>query len=275
MITKIENVVPEKNIIVLSPHYDDVPLTFGGYLDSINKHRFLQTKKIRIVSVFSFSNFMTRDDDGNKDISKKRIQYVTGIRIMEDIECMDELIGRENYTYEIKGENECLLRQKEAIFDGPIEFLSGNKDSFEEQDWQVYHRLKTYAHVWLTSEDTAVFLPLGMKEHIDHIVLREAVMDARDELGSGMKSILYLGEDQPYTGLADDGDWGKAMAFLKGLSHTSLNYCIDEKRKADLAMKYYVSQAEDSYKEGVLKRAAQLQQKFKVDCGVERMYRLV
>ena len=40
-------------------------------------------------------------------------------------------------------------------------------------------------------------------------------------------------------------------------------------------MKYYVSQAEESYKEGVLKRAQQLQEEYGTSTGVERMYRLV
>lgn len=44
---------------------------------------------------------------------------------------------------------------------------------------------------------------------------------------------------------------------------------MDEKRKADLAMTYYASQAEDKYREGVLKGAAQLLQILKPETGVE------
>ena len=275
MITPIEKVISEKNIIILSPHYDDVPLIFGGYLDSLVKSQLIHTKNLRIIQIFSFSNFMTRDDEGNKDISMKRVEYVTGIRLIEDTKCLNDLIGHGNYSYEIKGENECLLRQKEAIFEGPIEFLSGDKDSFEEKDWHVYERLKKNAHEWLISEDTAILLPLGVKEHIDHIVLREAVMDAKMELDHKTNAIIYFGEDQPYTGLADSSDWDKAKAFLNELPVTPLNYCIDEMRKADLSMKYYASQAEESYRNGVLSRADQLKQKYGSDTGVERMYRLV
>ncbi len=274
MITPINKVVPEKNIIILSPHYDDVPLIFGGYLDSLVASQLINGKRIRIISVFSYSNYITGDDEGNKDVSLKRVQYVTGIRLVEDLKCLDDLIGHGNYTYEIEGENECLLRQKEAKFDGPIEFLSGDKDSFEEADWQVYERIKRDAHEWLISEDTAILLPLGVKEHIDHIVLREAVMDAKKELGHRTIAVIYFGEDQPYTGLADQKDWDKAKAFLNELAIRQINYCIDEKRKADLAMKYYVSQAEECYKEGVLNRADQLKQKYRVDNGVERIFRL-
>ena len=230
MITEIDKVIPEKNIIILSPHYDDVPLTFGGYLDALVKNGLTGTKKIRIVNVFSFSNFMTGDDEGNNDVSVIRVQHVTGIRIMEDMDCMNDLMGKGNYTYEIVGENECLLRQKAAIFEGPIEFLSGDRETFEEEDWIVYGRLKKRAHEWLSLEDTAVLIPMGVKEHIDHMVLREAVMDAKKELGQEMKAVIYFGEDQPYTGLADHNDWSKAKAFVSAWPVADINYVIDEKR---------------------------------------------
>ncbi len=274
MITKLTNVIPEKNIIILSPHYDDVLLVFGGYLNSLVTNRLIKKKKIHIISIFSFSNYLTRDDEGNKDISVTRVQHVTGIRLVEEIDCMNNLIGQENYSYEIEGENECLLRNKLPKFKGPIEFLSGDKDSFNEEDWLVYERLKREACKWLNVKDTAILLPLGVKEHIDHIVIREAVMDAKKELGINMHAVIYFGEDQPYTGLADKHDHDKAQAFLNELTLNSINYCIDEKRKSEMAMKYYPSQAEDSYREGVLKRSLQLQKKYGTDTGVERMYRL-
>ena len=270
----ITEVIPERHIVILSPHYDDVPLTFGGYLNALVEKRLIQTKNIHIINVFSRSNYLSFDDEGNKDLSLKRIQRVVGIRLLEDLNCLDELIGHENYAYEIKAESECLVREKKLISDGVFEFLPGDRENFDNNDWQAYDRIKSYAREWLVQEDTAVLLPMGMKEHVDHIILREAVIDARDELGLKATSTVYFGEDLPYTGLADNNDWNKVNAFLNRYPHTDINYGIDENRKIDLIVNHYPTQFEESYKEGVLNRAAQLKQMYRTDTGVERLYRL-
>ncbi len=274
MITPICEVIPEKNIIILSPHYDDVPLTFGGYLNKLVASQLISTKNIRIINIFSRSNYLSFDDDGNKDISLKRIQHVMGIRILEDLSCLDELIGHKNFTYEIKAEPECLVREKKLISDGVFEYLPGDRANFDDNDWDSYNRIKEDANRWLTLEDTAVLLPMGMKEHVDHIILREAVIDARNVLGRKATSTIYFGEDLPYTGLANTNDWDKVNTFFGKLTTKHINYTIDERRKINLVLKHYPTQIEDSYKEGVLKRAARLKQKYGTDTGVERMYKL-
>ncbi len=99
-------------------------------------------------------------------------------------------------------------------------------------------------------------------------------MDAVKELAREVKAILYFGEDQPYSGLANKYEWERAEAFLKGIPVVSINYCIDEKRKSDLVMKHYTSQVEESYREGVLNRSDLLQKEYGTETGVERIYRL-
>ena len=209
MIKKISEVIPENNIIILSPHYDDVPLTFGGYLDALAVNQLIHGKNIRIINIFSRSNYQVRDEEGNADVSLKRIQYATGIRLLEDLNCLDEMIGYDNYTYEIKGERECMLRQKNWKLGEVFEFPQGNKENFDEEDWEIYAHIKKYAARWIIPKDTAVLLPLAVKEHVDHAILRDAVVDARSELADNGNAIIYFGEDQPYTGLADNNDWEK------------------------------------------------------------------
>ena len=87
-------------------------------------------------------------------------------------------------------------------------------------------------------------------------------------------AVIYFGEDQPYTGLADNNDWEVAEAFLKALSIERIDYSIDENRKANLVWDYYRTQVEESYREGILNRSAQLNQKYGTNTGVERVYRL-
>lgn len=271
----ISHVIPENNIIILSPHYDDAPLTFGGYLDGISKNGLINTKNIRIIQIFSRSNYQARDDTGNKDISLQRIQFATGIRLLEDLNCLDELLGHGNYSYELKAEKECAIRQKVWKPGEKFEFPQGNRLTFDAEDWEIYENIKRYAQGWLMRKNTAILLPLCVKEHIDHVILREAVIAVWEELKDQAIAVLYFGEDQPYTGLADKNDWDKVEEFLKGLTVERIDYLIDENRKIDLIWKHYPTQVEESYRTGVINRAIQLKQINKADSGVERVYRII
>lgn len=274
MTTHISEVVTEKNVIILSPHYDDVVLTFGGYLDALVSNQLIHTKNIRIIHIFSRSNYQLRDDEGNRDQSLGRIQYATGIRLLEDLNCLDDLVGHGNYTYEIMAERECMMRQKSWKAGEAFEFPQGTKKDFNNEDREIYHRIKKHAIRWLDCMDCAILLPMGIKEHIDHILLREALMDTWYELEQKSNATIHLGEDQPYAGLAYKDDWDTARSYLDALPHVEINYCIDAERKADLMMRHYPSQVEESYREGVLNRARQLQQLLGSDTGLERIYRL-
>ena len=53
----IEDVIQEKNIICVSPHYDDFLFFLGGYLLEMKARGLLDTKKIINISVFSRSNY--------------------------------------------------------------------------------------------------------------------------------------------------------------------------------------------------------------------------
>jgi hypothetical protein len=274
MIHDIKEALPEKNIIILSPHYDDVPLTFGGYIHALYQKSLGKTKDFRVINIFSRSNYQARDDEGNRDFTLKRIQYATGIRLLEDLNCLDELIGKGNYSYEIKAERECGIRQKKWKPGEAFEFPQGNRDNFDDEDWQIFDRIKKYAQEWFMLKDTALLIPVGMKEHIDHIILREAVIESLHDLGHPIKTSLYFGEDQPYTGLADREDWAKVKAFLNQHSTDQIDYFIDENFKANLVWKHYPTQVEESYRKGILNRSLQLKTEHKCHIGVERIYRL-
>jgi hypothetical protein len=170
-------------------------------------------------------------------------------------------------------ERECMMRQKSWKDGEAFEFPQGTKDHFNTEDWQIYGELKKQAAKWLMSEDCAIMLPLGIKEHIDHILLREAMMEATEELAQNRNATICFGEDQPYAGLADKDDWEKANNFINKLPVKEINYPIDAERKSQLLMKHYPSQVEESYREGVLNRAEQLKQKCDTDTGMERIYR--
>ncbi len=275
MITNIQEVIKEINIIILSPHYDDALLTFGGYLDVLFRENLIHTKKIKIVNIFSRSTYQAHDDIGNKDVSLERIKYATGIRLLEDLECLDELIGHGNYVYELLGERECLLRDKNLETSEAFEFPHGTRDDFGDEDWQIYDRLKKYIYELLTSENTAILLPMGVKEHIDHVILREAVTDVVRDLNGNINASIYFGEDQPYTGHANQKEWDKVEAFLKKYKISIIDYEVDISRKVDLLFKHYVSQVEESYREGIYKRAYQLKEQLNSNMEIERIYKVL
>ena len=270
----VEKVVPEKNLIIFSPHYDDVPLTFGGFLDALVSTHLADNKNIRIIQVFSLSNYQNGDKEGNRDLSRKRMQYATGIRLTEDLSCLDDLLGHANYTYELRGEKECLLRGKKMVTIGSFEYLPGSIESFDEKDIEISRTLTRYAKALLVQPDTAVLLPMAMKEHIDHMVLREGIMNAKKELNDRIRAKIYVGEDLPYTGLADEDDWKKANLFLNDHPHEPLGYAIDLPRKLELLSTHYVTQVEESYFVGMKNRATQLQKEYNTTQAVEQMYRL-
>ncbi|MFH0919972.1 MAG: hypothetical protein V1913_06380 [Fibrobacterota bacterium] len=273
--TAVEKAIPEKNIVVLAPHYDDVVLTFGGYFNGLVKSGKLKDKKVRIVHVFSRSNYQAHDNRGNRNPSLRRVQFATGIRLMEDLECLDDLLGHGNYSYELKAERECVVRLASWKKGGEFEFPQGNPSTFDKEAKRIFATLKSYAAEWVAPADTAVLLPLCIKEPVDHVMLRDAILETKHALHGKAKAALYLGEDQPYTGLADDRDWRIANTWLAGHHAEAINYAIDADRKAALVKKHYPSQYEDHYREGILKRAHALAKEMLLPVGgVERMYRL-
>jgi len=273
--TDLADVIPENNIIILAPHYDDVVLTFGGYLDALFKSGRLAKKFIRVVHIFSRSNYQARDHDGNRDTSLPRVQFATGVRLLEDLECLDALIGHGHYNYELKAERECVVRLKAWKPGEKMEFPQGNLSTFDEEEQRIFTQLKKYAREWLAHANTAVLVPLGVKEHVDHVMLRDAVFATRHILLGKAKAALYLGEDQPYTGLASEEDWRVAKTFMAQHRLEALTYEIDAMRKARLVEKHYPSQYEVIYRDGVLHRADELAKEMKEPVPLERMYRIL
>ena len=102
-----EELIPESNIVIFSPHYDDVLLGLGGYILGLNASGLRSSKTFRVQLIFSRSNYQVGSGAANYDRNLERIKFATGNRLMEDIACLDQLLGEHNYSYE-------LLREKEA-----------------------------------------------------------------------------------------------------------------------------------------------------------------
>lgn len=76
-IFSILEVIPQSNIVVFSPHFDDFLFMLGGYASELKKCGQLNTKKIHITILFSKSNYLARSGKENFNNSLDRLKLAT------------------------------------------------------------------------------------------------------------------------------------------------------------------------------------------------------
>ena len=246
------------------PHFDDFPLTFGGLL--LNLKKLNQLEYTCDVVCFSRSNYLCRDEEGNRDTSEKRVQYATGIRVIEEENCL-KYLGVKHLI--LLGLNEALLRGYG---------LTGTKFEFPKRiDWNKDKHLVEYLteifkkHLQFADE---VYFPLAIRGHVDHLIVREAGLKAVKELDSAgiRRASVFFGEDQPYAGTTDPEDWREVEEFIKENKLEAITYEMDLEEKLKL-LEFYPSQTEPTYFEGVRKRALQLKKQISSEKPAERIYK--
>jgi hypothetical protein len=270
-ICSITDVIPQSTIVVFSPHFDDFLFMLGGYISELKKHGKLQTKKIHINLLFSKSNYLARSGSENFNKSLERIKLATGQRLLEDQECIDEILGRFNYRYEIIGESECFARGKKFA-DSEMEFPHGMYEDFDEADRQIFRRMKERIRYWAQHTDTALVFPIAFKEHIDHFIVREAAVEVARELNGSANARFYFQEDKPYGGIATTAEIQRIDDFIRTNDLECMTYQYDPETMINLAFKHYVSQVEEVYKTGIRSRAAYLKELISADVPCDRIY---
>ena len=203
--------------------------------------------------------------------SLDRIKLVTGIRLLEDQECIDEILGRFNYRYEIAGENECFTRGKKPA-NSEMEFPHGMYENFEEVDYQIFERMKARISFWSQFHDTALIFPIAFKEHIDHFIVREAAIETAKELGTASNATFYFQEDKPYGGIATDIECKRIDQFISENKLEQRPYMYDPEMMISLAFRHYISQVEEVYKIGIRNRSGYLQKLLKADQPCDKIY---
>ncbi|SRR6266487_445124 len=272
-LTPINELIPESNIVVFSPHFDDFLFMLGGYVTELQKSSLLATKNFHILLIFSRSNYLAGTGNNNFDNSLNRIKLATGKRLLEDQECIDMLLGKFNYRYELLGENECFTRGK-SYADSEMEFPHGMFADFDEQDRQIFERTKQKILFWSALKDTALIFPMAFKEHIDHFIVREAAIEVVKESGTDRKAAFYFQEDKPYGGIATTSEHERIANFIKENKLQPRTYACDPEIVIDYAFKYYISQVEEVYKTGIRERAGFLQRSMHSDRPCDRIYLL-
>ena len=270
---QVKEVIPERNIVVFSPHFDDVLFMLGGYINELRSAEQLDTKKFHIVIIFSRSNYLAGTGEGNFDNSLERVKLATGKRLLEDQDCNDELLGRFNYTYELLGEDECFTRGK-SFAESEMEFPHGMFDDFNGDDIEIFRRMKKRIADWLMFPDIALVFPIAFKEHIDHFIVREAAIAVANEMGEERRAAIYFQEDKPYGGIADRTEIARIKTFIEENTLEARTYACDPQKVIDLAFKHYVSQVEEVYRTGILERSRVLRDEMKTEKPCDRIYLL-
>ncbi len=245
--------IPESRVVVVSPHFDDLPCMLGGWLLAMRDSGELAARRIEVLLVFSRSNYTARAGEANYDASPERIREVSGIRLSEDCACLDELLGAHGYRYELGLEDECLVRGNK-LTDSAFEFPHGVYEDFAAADWAILERLEGRLGELLGMEDTAVVVPAAYREHRDHFLVREAARRAR-ALASRegrLRASIYYPEDKPYAGLADEAERSRVSAFARDEGLVELAFAVDPKSVAALVRSHYPSQYEAIYETGIL-----------------------
>lgn len=269
-LTPIDMVMPEKRIVVFAPHYDDALFLLGNCALAWRAEGI--AKQVRVLLLFSRSNYLQGTGAGNYDTGLARQKLATGHRVLEDAECLDALLGRFQYQYELVGESECFVRAKPFAND-EMEFPHGMFPDFDDEDWRIFTRMKVRILEWAGQEDTALVFPLAIKEHIDHFIVREAAVQAAAQLGSGAKASFYFQEDKPYGGIASAEELARVEQFVAAHPFERRVYRAEPERIVDLAFTHYPSQVEELYRDGICGRANKLRGMYGLDVPCDQLYR--
>jgi hypothetical protein len=270
-ILPIQNVIPESNLAIFAPHYDDVLLGLGSYILELKEQDLLESKHFHILLIFSRSNYQAGSGAANFDTSLERVKFATGRRLLEDLDCLDELLGEHNYRYELLGERECFLREK-VMADSEMEFPHGTYADFNQQDCQIFARLQAFVQEWARRADTALVFPMAIKEHIDHFLTREAGITVARQTGRQAQARFYFQEDKPYAGIQTAEEAARLRQFVEENPLQPRLYHSHPESIVRLAFKHYTSQVEEVYRKGVMQRAAELQSLYGLEQFADRLF---
>lgn len=270
-ILQIEKVIPQQNIVLFAPHFDDFLLTAGGYFYELKKKGLLGDKRFHIIVLFSVNNYIAGSGQDNYDTSLERLKLATGSALIEDTYCANELLGEFNYRYELGMEKDCLLRGK-LLTDGDMEFPHGMYEDFGEEDWKVFRRLRKRILKWAMEDNTALIFPLAIREHMDHFITREAALTVARELGLNAKARFYFQEDKPYAGMADEQELKRIDEFISSNSLEERLYPYEPEKVIELAFKHYISQVEEIYAEAIRNRSSELMKTYETQVPCDRIF---
>ncbi len=231
-----------KNLLFVSPHYDDTVLTFFGLIEN---HAGFTDHNIESLVLFSRSQWITTDSN-NDDLSLERIDRVSLQRSCEETAAMSALF-KNRATIEACGYPDAPIR----CYKGPATAGGGpwgDFSTFGKQETKIYHELIALFKKKLQIPESALFVLMANGSHIDHFLVREAVITAAKNLGDQLQAKIYFGTDQPYTGAYPEKSVQDILDFQQRCHLKKISYKINYSNKIKAFANYYPSQYSDEYK---------------------------
>lgn len=210
-------------VLVLSPHYDDIPLSLVTSLTS----GVLAECEVRSLVVFSRSNWTRWFTP-----TRRRAWLATAIRRREE----SRAARRFGYGWGGAGFEEALLR---GDVDASTLLDRTNDMTGHPLTAEVARRVLQEVR---TVEPAVVLAPLGLEGHVDHLTVTAAAL--HDDVGATVPVAFY--EDRPYAGHLDlDGIAAQAARLGAGAQAHEVSGRITEALQRQV-MACYPSQ-EDPY----------------------------
>ncbi len=236
------HIIFPKNLLFVSPHCDDTLLTFFGLIEN---HGGFTDHNIQSLLIFSRSQWITKDPN-NTDLSLERINRVSTQRSLEETEAINSLF-KNRARMESYGYPDAPIR----LYKGPATAGGGpwgDFSTFGTQETEIYHKLISLFKNKLQIPESALFVLMSNGSHIDHFIVREAVITAANSLGNKARCKIYFGADQPYTGANPEQAVEQILYLQQRLKLQKISYKINYHNKIDAFATYYKSQCSDEYK---------------------------
>lgn len=207
-------------IFILSPHFDDAAYALTLHISGIIKSGIPLTV-INCFTITSWTAFPV-EAKGTEDISLMR---------------QDEDIA----YYRQFNADVCFINLN--LLDAPLRnnYIFKHK-ALEPEEWRVVTELKTRLEEHV---DGILLCPLGIGDHIDHVICKEAII----QLYGSMRTVFY--EDLPYAARITFPEIESYVTDLEQRLNVKLKSQTYDQRKCDiskeLAIGVYKSQLKDEF----------------------------
>lgn len=176
-------------VLVVSPHFDDVPLSLGQSL----RDGVLSSAAVEVRVVFGRTNWSTRVHP-----TRRRAPVVTVWRRAE------EALAARRFGYRVRSEafEEVILRSG----DMDVASFRGEADPVEDP---LYRPIRQCLARW-RAEAEELWVPAGLGRHLDHRIVARA---AAELVQRGETGVAFY-EDRPYASYLDEHDMAAELAEL-------------------------------------------------------------
>jgi hypothetical protein len=182
------------------------------------------------------------------DLSPEFITQITNVRLAEDNNAMLYLFSQNfnNLRVERHGYQDAPIRHYKGdptAGGGP----AGNFKNFREQEIQIYNEITQDIKYKLATPDCKLYVPQAIGNHIDHFIVREAVIRAGKEMANKTTCQIFFTVDQPYYGAYLSKSQQQLNQFVERLKLSDpINTPVDKNEKLKLFKKLYPSQYDDN-----------------------------